>query len=411
MQNTAYFNNPGVESAWRQVRNVLYSPETKMVYDFVTSHEPERRFALLPVPEEIEKGFPNPCGWSTGMEDCALNGGILLAMLSGDGADIDFACDVAEGIIRCGTVHGTPGFIARGIALSDKRSCYTNSSRDQFTLAMYGMWSFLKSSGVPEELAERGRKFVSAVADYCRSTVTAENQYSLGRLDGGPAVVSGMWECMPHEAMRLPMIYGIAWDITGMRCYFDWLTEYAAEALRQTMEIKSGAEYWWDMPLLQMQLSLKFFLDSNILPELRDDICRTMKIAQETAIGKLKIQTEKLEKFSGSFEVLYDNWRTLPMVMRSETLSADGSCGLFGGQSYMNPVFRSEYAAPNAMLRAIGNYLAVAACGEEENLPWELYERCSRILADFDFSRFAGNGTVALAYGFSLWEKKKERKR
>ena len=29
----------------------------------------------LPSPEEVAANFPNPCGWSTGMEDCMLNAG------------------------------------------------------------------------------------------------------------------------------------------------------------------------------------------------------------------------------------------------------------------------------------------------------------------------------------------------
>ena len=81
MENDKSFNQQSLEYAWRQIHDILFHPGTGMVYDYVTSHDPNHRFDHLPSPEEIAAGFPNPCGWSTGMEDCALNGGILLDLM------------------------------------------------------------------------------------------------------------------------------------------------------------------------------------------------------------------------------------------------------------------------------------------------------------------------------------------
>ena len=81
MENGKSFNQQSLECAWRQIHDILFHPGTGMVYDYVTSHDPNHRFDHLPSPEEIAAGFPNPCGWSTGMEDCALNGGILLDLM------------------------------------------------------------------------------------------------------------------------------------------------------------------------------------------------------------------------------------------------------------------------------------------------------------------------------------------
>ena len=134
MENGKSFNQQSLECAWRQIHDILFHPGTGMVYDYVTSHDPNHRFDHLPSPEEIAAGFPNPCGWSTGMEDCALNGGILLDLMRFRGWENSvFAAKIAEGVIRCGTVHGQDGFIARGISPHDGKSCYSNSSRDQFT--------------------------------------------------------------------------------------------------------------------------------------------------------------------------------------------------------------------------------------------------------------------------------------
>ena len=213
MENGKSFNQQSLEYAWRQIHDILFHPGTGMVYDYVTSHDPNHRFDHLPSPEEIAAGFPNPCGWSTGMEDCALNGGILLDLMRFRGWENSvFAAKIAEGVIRCGTVHGQDGFIARGISPHDGKSCYSNSSRDQFTLAVYGMWRFLKGCAISGILRENGIRFLRSVANYCERTITPEHRYNLLRLDGHQAVVSSLWDCDPHEAMRLPMIYGIAWD-------------------------------------------------------------------------------------------------------------------------------------------------------------------------------------------------------
>ncbi len=402
MENGKSFNQQSLEYAWRQIHDILFHPGTGMVYDYVTSHDPNHRFDHLPSPEEIAAGFPNPCGWSTGMEDCALNGGILLDLMRFRGWENSvFAAKIAEGVIRCGTVHGQDGFIARGISPHDGKSCYSNSSRDQFTLAVYGMWRFLKGCAISGILRENGIRFLRSVADYCERTITPEHRYNLLRLDGHQAVVSSLWDCDPHEAMRLPMIYGIAWDMTGEPHYFDLMNRYAQAGLRHTLTLDPEADYWWDMPLLQMQLSLNFFCESGVLPALTAEIRRVMHTAALIALHRLPALLCEAETFGGDWGALYDNWRTLPMRMRSETLSRDGRSGLFGGKSYLNPVFRQEYARPNMILRGTGNYLAVIAHCPDTPFPASLHNRIERILRKIDFMRFAGAGTVPLVYGYS----------
>lgn len=107
---------------WNQLQNCLYHPEMELIYDYVTSRNPRHRFDHLPSPEEVAANFPNPCGWSTGMEDCMLNAGSALDILrlrredeGGTREETAFACHLLNGIHRCATVHGRSGFIARGI--------------------------------------------------------------------------------------------------------------------------------------------------------------------------------------------------------------------------------------------------------------------------------------------------------
>lgn len=57
MENGKSFNQQSLECAWRQIHDILFHPGTGMVYDYVTSHDPNHRFDHLPSPEEIAAGF------------------------------------------------------------------------------------------------------------------------------------------------------------------------------------------------------------------------------------------------------------------------------------------------------------------------------------------------------------------
>ena len=92
----------------RQVRETLYCPETGLIYDYVTSREPAQRFAHLPCRAEVEANLPNPCGWGTGMEDCAINAGTMLDTLWRIDGDPLWAARLVDGMERCITLHGSP---------------------------------------------------------------------------------------------------------------------------------------------------------------------------------------------------------------------------------------------------------------------------------------------------------------
>lgn len=115
----------------------LYCEKTSLFYDRICKGDD--RFAELPTLDEISKQFPNPCGWSTGMEDCSINAGHMLEILSlqhtvsYENISTKVEC-VIKGIHLCQSVHGKIGFLVRGVSPFDKKSCYFNSSRDQITI-------------------------------------------------------------------------------------------------------------------------------------------------------------------------------------------------------------------------------------------------------------------------------------
>ena len=67
-----------IEKIRDYIWNNLYCDKTNLFYDFRTSKEKDSNISSLPMPEMIVAQVPNPCGYSTGMEDSTLNGGIML---------------------------------------------------------------------------------------------------------------------------------------------------------------------------------------------------------------------------------------------------------------------------------------------------------------------------------------------
>ncbi|WP_218280533.1 hypothetical protein [Verrucomicrobium spinosum] len=117
------------EEAWTIAWQRFFSPKTELFYDYLSSYEPGKELAHLPTGEEVKRQYPNPCGYSTGMEDCMILGGAMLSVLS-DRYDVTQesslkaeARRVFNGIKACVTVHGKEGFVARGISRTTPAAC------------------------------------------------------------------------------------------------------------------------------------------------------------------------------------------------------------------------------------------------------------------------------------------------
>jgi hypothetical protein len=80
-----------------------------------------------------------------------ISAGVMLSLIvdryavTNDQTLRDRAASVFQGIQRCATVHEVPGFLARGVCPEDAKSIYPNSSRDQYTHAVHGLWLYLHS--------------------------------------------------------------------------------------------------------------------------------------------------------------------------------------------------------------------------------------------------------------------------
>jgi len=392
-----------MERIWRSLCGEQFCPETNLFYDCRTSRNPERRFQYLPAPEEIAEQFPNPCGWSTGMEDCMLHAGSALEImkLRNRNDEAEFALRVFDGIRRCATVHGKRGFLVRGITPRDGHSCYANSSRDQFTLATWGMYNLL--TGFPsltEHQKQPVRELLCDVAHFCETRITPENHWDLGRLDGHPALVSQMWQCAPHEVLRLPMIYAAAGYATNDA---HW-QELACRYLKPGLEISRGItqEACWDIPLAQFQLSLRVFRETGLFPDAAPSVEALMAQAAEYAERLLEVILAKAEAFDGDWYRLPGNWRRRAMCVTTQTLQSDETTAIWNGASYLNPLPADDEAKPGEYLRGIGNCLIALFSRPETVLSSSIASRLNYLLSGLDLTRVSGLGLMQLLHGLYL---------
>ena len=395
MQDTI---NNAMDNAWNYIWDKLFCPESKMFYDYITSREQSKRFGHLPTAEDIAANLPNPCGWGTGMEDCMLNAGSVMDILrirkqlTGED-NLASAIAVAEGIVRCATRHNKNGFIVRGMSYPAIQSCYTNSSLDQFTLAIYGAWRFIDSyQEAPASVLKTVREVICACADYCTETVTSQNDFNLLRLDGKKAQVSKIWHCSCHEYMRLPMIYTAAFNISGKKRYLDLANQYIHEALEKTSLLDNKDE-WWDIPIVQMQISLYLVLESGVFPEMNEELSGIMDKVADFAGIELNKELKNAEDFQGNWCELNTDWRTNRIFIQYGGIRGNG-------EGYRNPVFPDSYAISNAILREIGNYLTTVALSPAKEPEAATLERVEEFLTKVDYLNYAGDAPVKLLHAY-----------
>ena len=302
-----------VDQMWEVTWERFYLPQTHLFYDYLTSYERGRELAHLPTADEVRRQDPNECGYGTGMEDCMISAGAMLSLIvdryavTKDEALRQRAVDVFEGIRLCTTVHGVPGFVARGVCPEDLKSTYPNSSRDQYTHAVHGLWLYFHSPLCSPETKRKIGTLLSAVADRMTRNVTPENDYDSLRSDGTRDTrgISRMWNVMGHEAARLPMIYAAAWDVTGKREYYDQYRKYVEPAVEQSFSVEDGVPtYAW----LQMQASLELLASLEQDAELKQKMHQIMAMVAGRCASRAENANRAAEKLDLT-EVCSD-WRT-----------------------------------------------------------------------------------------------------
>jgi hypothetical protein len=301
------------EEAWRAAWDRFYDDRTHLFYDYVCSYEPAKRLAALPTPKEALRQYPNPNGWGTGMEDCAISGGLMLSMIcdrfatTHDDALRPLAAKVFAGLASLVTVSATEGFVSRGICPSDGRSHYPESSRDQYTWHVYGLWRYYHSPlSQPEEKAAM-RKIITAICRRMERNIVAAKNYSIGKDTGTfDGIVDKMWENLAHEIARLPMIYVIGADLTCDAHWKELARRYSPEAAAKSKVESTKIPY----ALLQEQVSLDALYQLEDSAELKKQWLEAMQLTADRA----QVFFAKCLKYQPpSGAPFWFDWRTWPL--------------------------------------------------------------------------------------------------
>jgi|GEM_PF-649375 len=401
-----------MEEAYRQLREALFCEETGLIYDSVSSHDPARRFDHLPAVEEIRASVPNPHGYATGMEDCMLNGGfaiaacILRAGLEPEhaGESADFARRLLAGMLRCAEVPGHEGYVVRGISPRDGRSVYMESSRDQLTLFVYGVWRYFRSPFSTGEEKRRIRETIRRVAGFAESRMRDSFGYNLGRLDGFPAAHLKLRECGPHEAMRLPMLFAAAHDMTGDEVFGHLYQKYYPHGMERSLRFPERREPWWHIELSQMQISLSLCLAVDRAADHRADIQRLQGMV--AAVAERQAQAydfPRLEGYSGTWQPLAHCWRNARRF--TVQLFDEGRTALHGGKLYLKGEESPEYREAFDRIRAAGNMaVAVMLAGDRPPAP-DFATRFAKSACTPDYRRHTSAALVNILYASYLtWQ-------
>lgn len=307
-----------MDRAWEMAWSRFYLPRVQTFGDYLSSFEKGKEQAHLPTAEEVKRQFPNPCGYSTGMEDGAILGGAMLSVLcdrfavTGEETLRQQAADVFAGLRRCATVHGVRGFVARNVCPEDGVSVYINSSRDQVTHFVHGLWQYYHSPLSDEAVREQIRVVLADVAERMIEFVTPENDYDFCRADGTrcPLGICRMWNVQPHEAARLPMIYAAAWDVTRIERYRAQWRRYAAEAVEQSANPGENKPAY---ALLQMQCSLEVLHALEPDAALKGTIHERMTQVRDLSAKRFtSVLTSITKKSLEQMQMLGPDWRYVP---------------------------------------------------------------------------------------------------
>ncbi len=366
-----------MENAWNFIWNRLFDERTCMFYNHLVGDEPDAATKYLPEPELIRLQIPNPGGYGTGMEDCMLNAGLMMDAVvaryeaAGDEGMREYAAKIWRGMELDATVSPQKGFLPRGVSPADCLSHYIDTSRDQYTNWWYGAHRLYFSALSDEGQRESVRRLLTGMAEKMEREVIPENGWSFLREDGERGFVGQMWgDVLPHEILRLPMLYLLTWKTTGDPHWNEMYLRYRDEALRRTQDF---------VPLSGARETCLSFMQTMAEPY------ETMAIRQ----------AERLMTTEGA------EWLRIPYVTWKKAKARYAGC--WGGKAYYVPE-PSDFREHQSYypLRAVGEGIAVAATCPGWKVSDQSLETLCR-MADFvDYRQHRTCAPIALVEAYWL---------
>ena len=288
-----------IQTAWDYIVGNVYNPDTRLIYDHKHAADPE----CFPTTEEVNASYPNSCGYGVGMEDGMINGGTMIdACLcryekNGDEKALEFAHNLLGGMLNCIFNARTEGFVPRACTPYDGKTSYVDSSRDQYTMFVFGAHRMLYGGYCTAEEKESLKKALTAIARRAEKNVIPENDYDILRDDGGRTLVNIMWgdTLDNHEYLRLPMIYIAAWEASGDDHWMDMYKKYREEAYEKSLTM---SEYWHLYALQQMQASVLVCMEADPDREWKEKYLKLMNIVADYIVGMVAKVEEDLSSYT-----------------------------------------------------------------------------------------------------------------
>ena len=374
-----------IGEAWDMTWGRFYLPQVQTFGDYLSSYDKGKEQAHLPTAEEVKRQYPNPCGYSTGMEDGAILGGAMLSVLcdrfavTGEEGLREKAASVFAGLKLCVTVHGVRGFVARNVCPEDGKSVYINSSRDQVTHLVHGLWQYYRSPLADEATKKIIRGVMADVAERMIAFVTPENDFDFCRADGQrcPLGICRMWNVQAHEAARLPMIYAAAWDVTRDERYRAQWQRYVADAIAQSANPDDHKPAY---ALLQMQCSLEVLHELEPDAALKATIHERMKHVRDLAAKRFAWVLSQLAKKSAEeMRMLGPDWRTMAVWKNQK--------------GYMNPQW-GPYREVWHLTREAGESALVVLMIDADSISAEQEKALADLIRGFDYAHNSSCGII-----------------
>ncbi|WP_218280531.1 hypothetical protein [Verrucomicrobium spinosum] len=119
-----------------------------------------------------------------------------------------------------------------------------------------------------------------------------------------------MWEVQAHEAARLPMIYAVAWDVTGNETFHQQYRRYLVPAVEQSAHPDEKKPAY---AMLQMQCSLEVLYHLESDPALKIRIRETMVHVGDIAMKRTAETGARLAQMSPEMLAMVGpDWRYVP---------------------------------------------------------------------------------------------------